>query len=138
MNGAYDDIIHLPHHVSEKRSQMSGIDRAAQFSPFAALTGFGAAITETGRLTDSRIELDEYAKAALNEQFLRIQESLDAHPTVSVTFFQPDERKSGGAYLSITGAVKKIDEYERIVVMIDGQKVPIDGIVEITEGGANE
>lgn len=130
-NRRYDDIISLPHHVSAKHPSMPAADRAAQFAPFAALTGFGAAITETGRLTDEKAELDEYEKAALNEKLSVIAERLDEHPTAAITFFQPDEKKSGGAYVTVTGAVKKIDEYKRRVVLTDGKAIPIDDIMDI-------
>lgn len=129
--GKYDDIINLPHHTSSKRPRMSMIDRAAQFSPFAALTGYDAAVKETARLTDRRIELDEYSKAALDERLQLIQEHLKEHPEVTITYFQPDERKDGGAYLSITGSIKKIDTYEKCVVMMDKRKIPIDEIFGI-------
>lgn len=127
----YDDIINMPHHTSTKRPRMSMIDRAAQFSPFAALTGYDAAVKETARLTDRRIELDEYEKLALDEMLQVIQEHLKEKPEVEITFFQPDERKSGGAYLSTAGTIKKIDYYERNVVMADGKKIPIDEIYQI-------
>ena len=129
--GKYDDIINLPHHTSPKRPRMSMIDRAAQFSPFAALTGYDAAVKETARLTDRRIELDEYSKAALDERLQLIQEHLKEYPEVTITYFQPDERKDGGAYLSVTGSVKKIDTYEKCIVMMDKQKILIDEIFAI-------
>lgn len=129
----YDDIINLPRHVSENRPPMPVADRAAQFAPFAALTGFGAAITETGRLTDEKAELDEHEIEALNEKLSAITGRLDEHPMVSITYFQPDEKKSGGAYATVTGAVKKIDEYERLVLLQSGAKISIDDIVDITE-----
>ena len=93
MSGAYDDIIHLPHHVSQTRPRMSAADRAAQFSPFAALTGYGAAVTEAGRLTDQRIELTESEKETLNERLLLLREQLAEPPEVTITYFQPDEKK---------------------------------------------
>lgn len=127
----YDDIIHLPHHVSKKHPQMSISDRAAQFSPFAALTGHGAAIKETARLTDARIELDENAKTILDEKLRIIQETLDKRPEITVTYFQPDEKKAGGRYVSATGIVKKIDLYRRSVLMEDGRWIPILDIFEI-------
>lgn len=130
----YDDIIDLPHHVSDRRARMSMSDRAAQFAPFAALTGFGAAITETGRLTDEKAELDEDEKAALNEKLGAIAERIDEQPVVTLTCFQPDKRKAGGAYVTVTDAVKRIDEYERVVIMKSGMKLPIDDILEITAG----
>jgi hypothetical protein len=110
---------------------MSTLDRAAQFSPFAALTGYDAAVKETARLTDERIEPDEGTKVAMNERLLMIQEQLDDQSQVSITYFQPDNRKDGGAYIVATGCVKKLDEYERSVVMMDGTKIPIDDIIEI-------
>ena len=96
-------------------------DRAAQFKPFAALTGYEAALRETARLTDRRMELDETEKAVLDLK-LRLPELLPDHPEISVTYFQPDERKEGGAYLTICGVPKKIDEYEHILMMMDGRK----------------
>ena len=127
----YDDIIHLPHHVSTAHPPMPAADRAAQFSPFAALAGHEAAIRETARLTDERAELDENAKAVLDEKLRMIQEMLPAHPEITVTYFQPDAKKSGGAYVTATDRVKKIDEYENIVLLQDGTKIPIDDIAEI-------
>ena len=109
----YDDIIHLPHHVSTAHPPMPAADRAAQFSPFAALAGHEAAIRETARLTDERAELDENAKAVLDEKLRMIQEMLPAHPEITVTYFQPDAKKSGGAYVSVTGRVKKLDLYRQ-------------------------
>ena len=99
MSGQYEDIINLPHHVSATRPQMSMLDRAAQFSPFAALTGYDAAIKETGRLTDEKIEMDEEALNILNMKFQILVDSLDDEPEVTFTYFKPDERKAGGAYL---------------------------------------
>lgn len=131
MMNPYDDIINLPHHTSASRPHMSAHDRAAQFSPFAALTGYDSAITETARLTDKRVELDEYSKADLNERLCIIQRQMDEQTEVSITYFQPDKKKSGGAYFTATGCVKKIDEYERTVVMQDDTKIPIDDIFEI-------
>ena len=110
---------------------MSMLNRAAQFSPFAALAGYDAAVKETARLTDQRVELDEYQKAALDERLQIIQDHLKERPEISLTYFKPDERKAGGAYLTITGIVKKIDTYDRLVVMMDGSKIPIDEIMEL-------
>ena len=131
MTGSYDDIINLPHHVSASRPRMSALDRAAQFSPFAALTGYDDAVKETARLTDERVELDESSKAALNERLLMIQGQLDDQPQVSIIYFQPDDKKAGGTYITATGSVKKIDEYERTAVMKDGTKISIDDIIKI-------
>lgn len=131
MMGPYDDIIDLPHHVSASRPRMSALDRAAQFSPFAALTGFGDAVRETARLTDERVDLDEDAKAALNARLLMIQEQLDDQPQVSITYFKPDDKKSGGAYITAEGCVKTIDAYERTVVLKDGTRIPVNDIIKI-------
>jgi len=131
MTNPYDDIINLPNHQSATHPHMTAYDRAAQFSPFAALTGYEDAVTETARLTDMKVELDEYGKAALNERLNIIQDTLDEQPEVSITYFLPDKRKSGGAYVTVTGGVKKIDEYEHIVVMLDAMKIPIDDIAKI-------
>ena len=127
----YDDIINLPRPVSKKRSPMSNFDRAAQFSPFAALTGYDAVIAESGRLTDTQIELDEGGKALLDEKLQTIREHLEEHPAVKLTVFCPDSRKSGGAYEEITGQVKKIDPVARILVLISGEVIPIDRIYGI-------
>ena len=122
MNGThdYDDIINLPHHVSTRHPQMSMYDRAAQFSPFAALTGHDAAIKETERLTEDWVELDEDSKELLDEKLQMIREHLDEKPEVTFTYFEPDERKQGGAYRTITGKVIKIDEYEHRILLEDG------------------
>lgn len=127
----YADIICLPHHTSPTRPRMSVSARAAQFAPFAALTGYGAAVDETARLTDDRIVLDENAKALLDCKLQIIAEHLEDHPEVTITYFEPDKKKSGGAYRSVTGQVKEIDEYERIVRLCDGMKIPIEQIYGI-------
>ena len=130
-NHQYDDIINLPHYVSPTWPRMSMIDRAAQFSPFAALTGYDAAIKETGRLTDQRIELSEDSRAALDRKQQLLVECLADHPEVSVTYFIPDERKSGGAYVTVTGIVKKVDDYQRLLLLTDGTKIPLDDILDL-------
>ena len=130
-NHQYDDIIDLPHHVSATRLRMSMIDRAAQFSPFAALTGYDAAIKETGRLTDERIELSEESRAALDRKQQLLLDNLADRPEVSVTYFVPDERKSGGAYVTVTGRVKKVDDYQRLLLLTDGTKIPLDEILDM-------
>ena len=130
-NHKYDDIINLPHHTSATRPRMAIIDRAAQFSPFAALTGYDAAVKETARLTEDRVELDEYQKSALNDRLQILQERLSNTPVISITYFVPDERKSGGAYCTETGIIKKIDYYERAVIMRSGTHISIDEIIGI-------
>ena len=127
----YDDIINLPHHVSATRPQMSMIDRAAQFSPFAALTGYDAAIKETGRLTDEKIEMDEDRKAALDMKQAYLIEMIDEQPEISITYFLPDAKKSGGAYVTVSGNLKRFDEYERLLILTDGKKIPMDDIADI-------
>lgn len=127
----YEDIINLPHHVSETRPRMPIIDRAAQFSPFAALTGYDSAIKETGRQTDARIELGEEALSILNMKFQVLLNNLDDSPQVIFTYFKPDERKAGGSYIDVSGTVKKADDFERLIVMQDGTKIPMDDIVSI-------
>ena len=131
MNGKYDKIMGLPHHVSKTRPQMPMSDRAAQFAPFAALTGYDAAIKETGRLTDERIELDVEALSALDMKYQLLMEALDEAPEVTITYFQPDERKAGGKYVSAVGAVKKIDDFERRITMQGGAKIPMDDVLSI-------
>lgn len=131
MTTEYDDIIHLPHHVSSKRPQMPMSDRAAQFSPFAALTGYDDAIQETGRLTEQKIELDEEALQELNERFNILQEHLCEQPEVRFTYFKPDERKEGGAYLTVSGVVRKIKLYEREILLQDGTIIPVDDILKM-------
>ena len=131
MTGAYDDIINLPHHVSTTRPSMTVVDRAAQFSPFAALTGHDAAIKETARLTDERIELDEYSKDALSDRLQIVADRIKEHPEIAIAYFQPDAKKNGGAYLAAVGSVKKIDEYERVVIMTDSTAISMDEIISI-------
>ena len=131
MTKEFDDIINLPHHVSATRPQMPLINRAAQFSSFAALTGYDSAIRETARLTDERIELGEGAIADLDMKLNIITSEIDNRPEITVTYFVKDAKKSGGAYVTITGAVKRIDEYERAILFVDGRKIIIDYILEI-------
>lgn len=130
----YDDIIHYPHHVSEKHPRMSLYDRAAQFSPFAALTGHEAAIRETARLTRSRVELDEDSRSVLDEklQLLRGWAGKQESPVLSITYFQPDEKKSGGKYITAEGKIKRIKEYEKVIVLEDDREIPMAEIIEMT------
>ena len=123
MTEKYEDIINLPHHVSKTRPQMSMLERAAQFSPFAALNGYDDAVKETGRLTDERIELGDEERD--------LQEIIADRPEITVTFFVPDEKKSGGSYTAITGNLKRVDLYERLLVLTDGKKIPLDDIADI-------
>ena len=127
----YKDIINLPHHQSMKRHRMSMIDRAAQFSPFAALTGHNAAIIETARLTDRQIELDEGTKSIINEKIQMISDYLSEKPTIIITHFEPDVKKDGGAYLNTTGTVKRIDDFKREIILTDGTIISIERISDI-------
>ena len=131
MTGDYNDIIYLPHHVSPTRPQMSMRDRAAQFSPFAALTGYDAAIRETARLTQEKVELDEQELAVLDRKFQLLLEQLGRCPQVTITWFVPDELKQGGRYLSITDVVKKVDAAARFVLLQNAGRICMDDIVEI-------
>lgn len=127
----YDDIIDLPRHVSKTHSPMPAADRAAQFAPFAALTGHGAAVEETARLTSERIELDESCKALLDQKLKDIRDHISGSPRVSVTYFVPDMKKEGGSYVTVEGCVTRINEYERTMIFSDGLKIPVQDIIEI-------
>ena len=125
----YDDLLDLPHHQSTEREHMSLHDRAAQFSPFAALTGYAGVIRETARLTDRKIELDETMLTALNERYQLLLSVLDAEPEVEITYFVPDERKSGGVYRTVSGVVKKADEFARRLTLTDGTVIPMEDVL---------
>lgn len=127
----YDDIIDLPHHVSKTHPQMPLSDRAAQFSPFAALTGYAGAIKETARLTDDWMELEEDCREELDRKLLILQEHLNGQPDVTITYFLPDERKDGGTYRTVSGAIRKIDTCGYSMVMEDGTVLPMRYIVQI-------
>lgn len=132
-NHRYDDIINLPHHVSSNRPQMPIQERAAQFLPFSALTGYEDAVKETARLTDTRIELEESEKDLLNTKLHVLLDSLETEPKVKITYFLPDGRKSGGKYISKIGTVKKIDLYNRQIKLDDETVIPFDDIFAIEE-----
>ena len=127
----YDDIIDLPHHVSPNRRRMSNLERGAQFSPFAALTGYEAAVEEAARSTDGKKELTEEMKAIIDAKIQAISEHPDAEPEVTITYFKPDERKEGGAYVRVTGAVKEIDRIGKTIVLTDHTEIPMEQIREI-------
>lgn len=129
MTDNYDDIIHLPRHVSKRHPQMSLYNRAAQFAPFAALTGYGAAIAETARQTSPKIEMMEDDRQLMDRKLSILSSHLEEEPTISITFFQPDGRKTGGHYLTIIGVVKAIRTSERIIIMKDRKRISIDAIV---------
>lgn len=127
----YDSIIHLPHHVSKTHPPMPISDRAAQFSPFAALTGHDAAIRETARLTTQRMELEEDEQYSINETLQNIVRNQKDRPEISLVYYLPDAKKEGGAYLECIGTVKKVDLYHRVVLMEDSRSIKIDDIIQI-------
>ena len=127
----YADIIDMPHHVSKVRKPMPRADRAAQFSPFAALTGHDAAIKEVARITQDYIELADDEKEILNQRLLLLIEMIDKQPQVSITYFKRDEKKKGGKYVEITGIIKKYRKYERIIEFVNGESMLIDSIFAI-------
>ncbi len=132
MSGPYEDIIQLPHHTSPTRPRMSMSDRAAQFSPFAALTGYDAAIQETGRLTETKILLTEDELEALNRKYYLLEDSIRTGSDIIISYFLPDSRKDGGAYHSVRGIVKKIDLSAREIYMTNGTVVRMDDVADIT------
>ena len=130
----YEDIINLPHHVSKTHPQMSMLDRAAQFSPFAALTGYDSAINEAGRLTCKKIILSEDAQESLDWKMQQITSRQPA-PTVSLTYFVADSLKDGGSYLTHIGQIKRVDDVERGIYMSDGAIIPLDDVYELSAEG---
>lgn len=130
--GKYDDIINLPHHVSKIYPQMSLEARAAQFAPFAALTGYEGQIKETARLTNARIDLDEELKSILDSRLQEIQDKLNTKPTVEFTYFVPDLKKDGGKYVTVSGIIKKIDEYKQVIVLENKLEILIQEIIDIS------
>ena len=129
--GEYDDLIYLPHPVSRKHPPMSAMDRAAQFSPFSALTGYEAVLREAGRLTDSRAELSEYSRDILDQKQQLLLDAAPTHPEINVTYFIPDRRKQGGAYWTLKGNLKKIDLARRVIILLDGTEVSLDDVADI-------
>lgn len=127
----YADMLHLPHPVSQKHPHMSRLDRAAQFSPFAALSGYEAALQEAGRLTEERIELAEGEKEEIRCRLQAVQDAVARHPKITVVYFVPDEKKEGGAYVTAVGRVKRLDEFSRTLLFQDGRSVPLDEIVDL-------
>ena len=130
MNEKYEKIINLPHHVSKTREPMAKADRAAQFAPYSALSGYEDAVEETARLTDRRIELDEYEKERINAAVNVISASPPSM-NVSITYFKPDKCKTGGAYVTVKGEISYIDEADKKIVLIGGYTVQMDDIIDI-------
>ena len=127
----YDDIIDLPAPVSKRHPPLSRESRAAQFSPFAALTGYDDVIQETARLTDRRMELDDAEKLAISDKLQLLLDSGKQRPVAAITRFQPDGKKQGGRYAVVTGSVKKVDPIERLIVMTGGERIPIDDVIAV-------
>lgn len=127
----YEDIIELPHHVSRKHPQMTMDQRAAQFMPFVALQGQMESVRETERLTDDRIDLDDTVKEMVDRKLQHLLTSVKDRPEIKVYYFVPDQRKEGGAYCSKTGQVKKIDVYDNVVIFVDGERIPINDIMDL-------
>lgn len=127
----YEDIICLPHPVSARHGAMSRLDRAAQFAPFAALTGYEEELAETARLTDTQIELTEGELQRLNRIYLYLQAHISEHPRATITYFEPDTKKDGGAYITVTASVKKIDEHAQSLILTTGETIPLSQILAI-------
>lgn len=132
MDKDYSDMLDMPHHVSIRHPRMSMDARAAQFAPFAALSGYGDAVDETVRRTDNKIDIDDGLKEVLNSKLLIIKDNIKNKPIVEFTYFIPDSKKNGGMYKTISGKVRKIDDYKHIVIMDDKLEIPIDDIINIT------
>lgn len=133
MKNQYDDIIHLPHHVSKTHQRMSNLDRAAQFAPFAALTGHEEAVKEVARRTNEKIELDESELEILNRKLQKINENLPLKQPIKITYYQPDEKKNGGKYLTICQVIKKIDPLNQNIVLMDKSTILFDNLYAIEE-----
>lgn len=131
MKSPYEEIIDLPHHVSAARPRMPMKDRAAQFSPFAALTGYDAEIKETGRLTEEWVEMGEDCRDVLDRKKSYLMRHVSEHPALAITYFLPDQRKKGGSYETVTGSLKRFDEDKRLIILMNGVKIPIDRILNI-------
>ena len=131
MSTECDDIIHLPHYEPKRHPRMPMAARAAQFAPFAAVTGHDAAIKEEGRITDSWTELGDTGNDELNRKMEQVITLLPQHPTITIEYFLPDSNKSGGSYQAASGQVKRVDEYERMIELMDGRKIAIDMVKDI-------
>ena len=127
----YEDILMLPHHRSAKRPRMTQLDRAAQFAPFAALSGYEGEIAEAGRLTDAQAEMTEWAMQQVDEGLQQIRRNLERDPEITLTYFVPDARKSGGAYRTVTARVRKILELEQVLLLNDETIVPFGYILTL-------
>ena len=133
MTGPYDDIIDLPHHVSVSHPQMPCSERAAQFSPFAALTGYEGAIEETARLTDDQKDLSENVRDSLDQVLVGIMSRPDPNTEVKITYFVPDAKKDGGKYVTELVRIRRIDTDTREIVTMDRRRIGIDMILNLGE-----
>ena len=131
MNDKYEDIINMPHHISKKHPPMGIEVRAAQFAPFAALTGYEDAVEETGRITDKKIDLDEEAKKILDKKINLLQNIIKKRPNMTVMYFKPDLKKTGGKYITVNGDLKKIDEYNQKIILNNNQEIKVCDIMDI-------
>lgn len=128
---SYHDIIHLPHPVSHLHPAMPQLTRAAQFAPFAALSGYGDAVSETARLTERQIDPDEESLQLMNEQLHALLELIRDQPEINITYFEPDSRKAGGSYHSVTGRIRRIDEINRQIILTDRTVIAMDAITQL-------
>lgn len=131
MSGKYDDMLSLPHPTSRKHPRMSAADRAAQFSPFAALTGYEETIEESGRLTEQPVELWEDARMELDRRQQFLLDNARFSPEITVRYFTPDSRKDGGAYVSVQGNLKSVDPVKQVLQLQNGTRIPLDAIIEL-------
>ena len=131
MNEKYSEIINMPHHVSTKHAQMDRLDRAAQFAPYSALSGYEDSVEETARLTDQKIELDDYEKERINAALIDLLSDPNGR-IASITYFRPDKKKDGGAYVTVTGGIGRYDEISKEITLIDGYKIALNDVIEIT------
>lgn len=129
----YKDIIDLPHHVSKKHPHMSLEMRAAQFAPYAALVGYSDEVKEIERSTDEKIEIDEELQALVNKKLFELSFKVGNKPKVKITYFVPDSKKEGGKYITIIDNLKKINEYESVIILKNDKKIPMADILEISE-----
>lgn len=128
----YDDIINLEHHVSKVHKQMSLENRSAQFAPFSALTGYGDEVKEAERTTEERIEIDEELRGILDEKLQLIQRKIKEQPKIEITYFIPDNKKQGGKYQNVTGNIKRIDNYNKYIILTNDIRISIDEIIDIS------
>lgn len=134
MSGAYEELLYLPHHVSPSRAQMRPGDRAAQFAPFAALSGYDDVVRETARLTQPQAELDESERERLDRKLQALLRRLPERPQVTLTYFQPDAAKSGGAYVTVRGTLRRLDPVTKALYLTDGTVIPAGMLADITDG----